>query len=257
MKKIIALILAALMLLSMAACQNSDPAQNSTPSTPSSPVTEPTEGGDIVIGGTEPTEPTEATKPTEPAKPTELANSGYLAVGIVDAAAGTAKVVGDNSVITEIKYNSEETPAPGKVYGYVKNGDAYDLTKAPFINGDFSAWGIRILDEVDYGADCLYTHDGVNETIYEMASEVTVFIRFSNTEWRVIKGSDVIKGSGFPCGAYFDVNPNPNGGNQLVSLMLICSVNLETWAEGNADEANSYFFDKDGFGWGDGDLIIE
>lgn len=252
MKKIFALILAALMLLSMAACQSSEPADNSTPSTPSTPATEPTEGGDIVIGGT-----TEATKPTEPAQPTELSNIGYLAVGTVDAAAGTAKVVGDNGVIAEIKYVSAEAPVPGKIYSYAKNGDSYELTKAPFINGDYSAWGVRVFDQVDYGFDALYTHDGVNETVYEMASEVTVFIRFSNTEWRVLKGSDVIKYSGWPCGAYFDVNPNPNGGNQLVSVMLICSVNLETWAEGNADEANSYFFDKDGFGWGDGNLIIE
>lgn len=254
MKRIFALIMAAMMLLTLAACQPSTPETNdpanSTPSTPSTPVTQPTEPTeDIVVNPT--------TKPTEPAQPTELADSGYLAVGIVDATAGTAKVVGDNGVIAEIKYVSAEAPVPGKIYSYAKNGDVYELNKAPFINGDYSAWGVRIFDQVDYGFDCLYTHDGVNETIYEMASEVTVFIRFSNTEWRIMKGSDVIKYSGFPCGAYFDVKPNPNGGNQLVSVMLICSVNLDTWVEGNADEANSYFFDKDGFGWGDGDLIIQ
>ena len=248
MKKIIAMILAALMLLSMAACQSSEPTE-STPTTPSTPVTQPTEPEDIVVNPT--------TKPTEPAKPTELANIGYLAVGIVDAEAGTAKVVGDNGVIAEIKYVSAEAPVPGKVYCYAKNGDAYELSDAPFINGAYSAWAVRMLEEVEYGFDGVYTHDGVNETIYEMAPEAVVFIRFSNTEWRVLKGDDVVKYGGYPCGAYFDYSANPNGGNMLVNVMLVCSVNTETWTDGHADEANSYFFDKDGFGWGDGDLIIE
>ena len=259
MKRILALIMAAMLLLTLAACQPSTPETNdpvdSTPSTPSTP-SEPDD--DIVIGGdSTPTEPSVPTEPSTPSNPTELADSGYLAVGIVDAAAGTAKVVGDNGVIAEIKYNAAEAPIPGKVYNYVKNGDAYDLTKTPFINGDYSAWGVRVYDQVDLGFDGLYTHDGVNETIYTMAEEAVVFIRFSETEWRVFKGNDVIKYSGWPCGAYFTVDPDPAGGNQLVKVMLICSVNLETWAEGHADEANSYFFDKDGFGWGDGDLIIQ
>ena len=258
MKKILALIMAAMLLLTLAACQPAAPGTNdpvdSTPSTPTEP-SEPSKPSEPSV----PTEPSVPSTPTEPQPPTELADSGYLAVGIVDAAAGTAKVVGDNGVIAEIKYSAAEAPVPGKVYSYIKNGETYELVQAAFINRDYGAWPVRVFDQIDLGYDGLYTHDGVNETFYTMDQNAIVFVRFSETEWRVLRGNDVIKFSGFPCGCYFTTDADPAGGNMLVKVMLVCSVDItaQPFTEGHADEANTYFLDKDGFGWSDGDLIIQ
>jgi hypothetical protein len=42
-----------------------------------------------------------------------------------------------------------------------------------------------------------------------------------------------------------------------VSVMLVVDVDTNTWQDSHANESTTFFFDAEGFGWSDGDLIIE
>ena len=258
MKKLIAIFLSFVMLLSLAACApgGQGASDNPTDANTEKP-TDSTEGGDIIISDPTDPEPTNP-DPTEPPAPAELAANGVCAVGIIDTAAGTAKILADNGAIAEISYTSKAEIRTGMVYEFAKNGDVYTLTPIAWINGDAFAWGVRTFDNSAIGTpDQLYTHDGVNETLYDLTEDCVIFCRFSDTEYRIFRGSDAIQYSDWPCACYFNGTPNPNGGNLQVSVMLVCTVDTTTWQDGHADESSTYFFDPEGFGWSDGDLIIE
>ena len=257
MKKLIALILSLTILLSLAACApGSQDASGDPTDSKTEPSTNATEPDPTNSKPTEP-KPTEP-EPTEPESPPELAANGLCAVGVVDAEAGTAKILADNGAIAEIPYVSEGDLRTGMIYEFAKNGDVYTLTPISWYNGDTSAWAVRTIDNSAYGTpDQLYTHDGVNETWYDLTEDCVIFCRFSDTEYRIFRGSDAIVYGDWPCACYLFATPDPNGGNLQVSVMLVCSVDTTTWQDGHADEANTYFFDPEGFGWSDGDLIIE
>ena len=262
MKKIIAIMLTLAMLLTLAACA---PATSDPTNTPTNAPTDPE---DIVVGG-DPTDPkptdpkpTEP-KPTEPAAPTEMPANGICAVGIVNAEAGTAKVLADNGFVAEIAYSAAEAPIPGELYEFAKNGDVYQLTPVIFINTGMGPWNPRLWDNAAQGTpDQLYTHDGINGYLYALTEDCVIFCRFSETEYRIFHGSDAIKISDWPCWLYFNVIPPAVGGmigdaidGGTTSVILVtCDP-----AQGGkyANEATTYFFDQEGFGWPDGDLIIE
>ena len=260
MKKIIALLLAVVMMLSLAACQ---PSTNQPTNAPTNAPTDPAPTDDIVIGGDpttpKPTEPAATEpKPTDPPAPAVLADSGFCAVGILNAEAGTAKILADNGYIGEISYTSEEEIRTGMVYAFAKEGEVYKLSSIAWINGPNNAWATRTWDNNAAGVpDQLYTNDGVNETLYDLEENCVIFCRFSDTEYRIFRGSDAIKCSDFPCDCYFNGNVNPAGGNLTVSVMLVVDVDTNTWQDSHANESTTYFFDPEGFGWSDGDLIIE
>ncbi len=258
MKKLICVLLSLMLLLSLAACQSdAEPTDAPTAAPTDAPTDAPTEPSDIVIGN--PTDPTDApTDPTEPAGPAEMPANGYCAVGIVNSDAGTAKVLADNGTIAEIPYTSEMEIRAGMVYSFAKNGDVYTLSPIAWINGDAAAWAVRTYDNNALGTpDQLYTNDGVNETLYDLTDDCVIFCRFSDTEYRIFRGSDAIMHSDWPCDMYFNGDADPNGGNLQVSVMLVVDVDTTTWVDGHANESTTYFFDPEGFGWSDGDLIIE
>lgn len=257
MKKVLAIILSALMALTLAACGGTGDSTSSGTTGTTEPSTSTTEG-DIVVEKTQaPTEPT--TPATEAPAPTDIGEGGYCAVGIVDTAAKTAKVLGDNGVVMSITYEGDD-PTPGGVYGFTKNGDAYTLIEATFMNGSAladPAWGLRLNDNTPSGGpDQIYTNDGTNEYLYDFTDDTVVFLRYSATEWRLFKGIDVVLVSEWPCNGYFSVMENPDGGNQLVNLMVVGNYDAASGIV-PADVASSFFFDKEGFGWEDGDIIIE
>lgn len=262
MRKIFAIFLSLAMLLSLAACApgNLDASDNPTDAPTEKPTekpTDPTKDDEIIIGGDPTVEPTDP-QPTEPPAAAELAANGFCAVGVIDTAAGTAKILADNGAIAEIPYTSEAEIRTGMVYEFAKNGDVYTLTPISWFNGDASAWAVRTFDNNAIGTpDQLYTYDGVTETLYDLTEDCVIFCRFSDTEYRIFRGSDAIMYSDWPCACYFNGTPDPNGGNLQVSVILVCTVDTTTWQDGNADESSTYFFDPEGFGWSDGDLIIE
>ena len=265
MKKLIAILLSLVMLLSLAACApNEGSTEPATDAPTEKPTEKPTEAptdptDDIVIGGdpTDPPAPTDP-EPTDPPAAPELQANGVCAVGIVDAEAGTAKILADNGVVAEIPYTCDFEPVPGMVYEFAKNGETYTLTKIAWINGDASAWAVRTYDNNALGTpDQLYTYDGVTETYYDLTEDCVIFARFSATEYRIFRGSDAIAFSDWPCAMYFNGNENLNGGNLQTSVILVCTVDTTTWVDGDADASSTWFFDPEGYGWDDGDLIIE
>jgi hypothetical protein len=117
---------------------------------------------------------------------------------------------------------------------------------------------VRTFDNHDLGVpDQLLTHDGVTVTLYEFTEDTVVFARFSETEYRIFRGSDIIYYSDWPCICFFSTIPSQDGDGLEVTVILVCQMLWDTMTDGNADESTTYFFDPEGFGWADGDLIIE
>ncbi len=263
MKKLICIALSLMLLLSLAACQSeAEPTDAPTNAPTNAPTDAPTDPTDAPTEA--PTDaPTDApTEPTEPAGPAEMPANGYCAVGIVNSDAGTAKVLADNGAIAEIPYTSEVEIVAGSVYAFAKNGDVYTLSPAGFLNADYGAWGVRTIDGLDGGPDQLYTHDGINGTIYDLTEDCVVFCRFSDTEYRIFRGSDAVKIGDWPCYMYFTVIPPETEGMKDGNIIggttnVILVVGDPALGAQYADEATTYFFDEEGFGWSDGDLIIE
>ena len=255
MKKLIAIILSLVMLLSLAACA---PSEGATEPATDAPTEQPTEKPTDA-----PTDPPAPTDP-EPTDPPTLQDSGICAVGIVDVEAGTAKILADNAVVAEIPYACESDLIPGTLYNFVKNGDVYDLTPVEYIYNDVKQAPRTFDNSYNGSPDQLYTHDGVNGWVYDLTEDCVVFIRFSETEYRLFKGSDVIEVSEWPCWMYFNLIPLeeeldysqpdrvPRG---YVSVMLV--VGNENLGEEHAGESSSFFFDPEGWGWTDGDIVIE
>lgn len=263
MKKFLIMALAAFMTLSMAACggEGGTGSASSAASAASSSATSSasTDSDDIIIDNTSLATST-ASVTSKDDKPTDIGTSGYCAVGVVDASAKTAKVVGQNGAVASVSYTGDD-PAAGGLYGFSKSGDKYKFTEVTFINGSGlkdAAWQFRVLDNTGAGApDQIYTFDGSNERLYDFTDNTVVFCRFSATEWRVFSGIDVITNAGHPCTGYFSVEANSGGGNELVNVVLIGNVDSSSGKIIGTDSANTFYFDKEGFGWKKGDITIQ
>ena len=264
MKKLICVVLSLVLVLSLAACQ---PADNHPTNAPTNAPTDapndslPTKPNPTLPAPTDP-KPTEPA-PTDPPAPAEMPVNGVCAVGIVDAEAGTAKVLADNGFVAEIAYSAAEELIPGELYEFAKNGDVYQLTPVIFINTGMGPWNPRLFDNSGLGTpDQLFTHDGTNGYMYSLTEDCVIFCRFSETEYRIFRGSDAIRYSDWPCWMYFNVIPPAvsgmigdaiDGGTTSV-ILVTCDP-----AQGGkyANEATTFYFDPEGFGWSDGDLFIE
>ena len=263
MKKLIAIILSLVMLLSMAACApNEGPTEPATDAPTEKPTEKPTEAPTNAPTDPEPTDPPAPTDP-EPTDPPTLQDAGYCAVGIVDAEAGTAKILADNGVVEEISYTSEEKIVAGNIYAFAKEGDVYVLTVPAYVNPD-GAWGVRTYDNAGAGyEDTLYTNDGMYGRHYHLDENSVVFIRYSETEWRVYKGTDIIGLSDYPCwmqfASYLEGEEVPEGSDiyNAGTVLVMFVAGDPSRNKVHADDVQSSFFDYEGYGWPDGDLIIE
>ena len=261
MKKLIAIILSLVMILSLVACApNEGPTEPATDAPTEKPTEKPTEAP--TDAPTDPPAPTDP-EPTDPPAPPTLQDAGYCAVGIIDAEAGTAKILADNGVVAEITYSCEGDPIPGNLYEFVKNGDVSQLTPVVFYNA--GAWGFQTMDgSGPNGIDQLYGHNGVNQFSFDLTEDFVAFVRFSETEWRIFTGSDAIKVTAWPCYMQVAVTaieevgpPNAQGVLDYGTCHLILVVGDVTIGQAHCDETGSYVFDPEGYGWNDGDLIIE
>ena len=259
MKKMICVVLSLILLLSLAACQPADNQPTNAPTNaptdaPAEPL--PTKPNPTLPNATEPA-------PTDPPAPAEMPVNGVCAVGIVDAEAGTAKVLADNGYIGQISYTCDSDLIPGNLYYFAKNGDVYTLTAVTYHYGDYVV-NPRTFDNAAAGyADQLYTHDGTNGYLFDLTEDCVVFVRFSETEYRLFTGSDAIKASDWPIWMYFAVTPHAeittrdDGTIMYGTTNIMLVVGDPNQGKMHANEATSYFFDQEGFGWDYGDLIIE
>jgi|GEM_PF-3855156 len=261
MKKTLAFLLMTLVLLSVVACGGGDKqnGEASSSSPASKTVSETASEGDIVVEVSSEAAVSSAVSETSSAKPSAtLPSSGFCAVGIVKASSKTATILADNGVIKSVGYTGD-APKPGGVYSFKKSGSKYKFEEVQFVNGSAlqdPAWGLRMFDYTPTGApDLIYTHDGTNERMYNFKDDTVVFCRYSETEWRLFKGKDIIRASDYPFVGYFATEPDPAGGYDLVTVVL--AGDFKNGKIAKTDKATTFFLDPEGYGWPDGDITIK
>ena len=195
--------------------------------------------------------------------PDELPAEGLCVVGSFDSNARTAKILTDDSLVFEVPYYSSSYLLPGEVYRFTQMSDVVKLAQLQLTGTYGSPWCPRMFDNTqDEKPDCVYVNDGKRGFVYELTEDCVVFISYSNTEYRILKGSDVITMSDWPCWAHFNTISAPEDKLEedsdfagYTSVMLI--VGNPDEEKLHADMSTSCFFDPEGLGWSNGDLIIE
>ena len=195
--------------------------------------------------------------------PEELPAEGLCVVGIVDAKSKMAKILTEDGLVFEVPYSSSSYLLPGEVYRFTRMNDVVKLAQLQLKGSYANPWGPRMIDNAEKEIpDCIYVNDGRRGYIYELTEDCVVFIRYSNTEYRVLKGSDVITKSDYPCWVHCNTISAP--AEELVegsdfagytSVMMV--VGDPRQEKLHADMSTSCFFDPEGLGWLNGDLIIE
>lgn len=207
---------------------------------------------------------------TEPAEtvfsyipiPEDLPASGLCAVGVVDPTAKIAKIVTDTGIVAEIPYRSGTHVIAGEIYRFTRSEHVVVLAQIQFHNTS-APWNPRMYDHTEEGLpDRILFHNGKRALVYELTEDCVVFVRYSDTEYRVFSGSDVIKQEGWPCWLYFNaISLAPEELSEESDLVGYTSVILVVGDpesdQRHADAATSFFFDPEGMGWDTGDLIIQ
>ena len=195
--------------------------------------------------------------------PEELPAEGLCVVGIVDAKSKMAKILTENGLVFEVPYSSSSYLLPGEVYRFTRMNDVVKLAQLQLTGSYANPWGPRMIDNAEKEIpDCIYVNDGRRGYIYELTEDCVVFIRYSNTEYRVLKGSDVITKSDYPCWVHCNTISAPTEelveGSDFAGYTSVMMVVGDPQQEKlHADMSTSCFFDPEGLGWLNGDLIIE
>ena len=187
-------------------------------------------------------ESTNATTPTEGGNPVPEKTNFYFAVGSVDEAAKTAKVLnGDGEVLT-INWEGQ-APVVGAVNPFTKNGDVYtaqQIQTEPVLGPVF----------VNARQKSFWTNQR-----YYVTNDSIFFVRYSDTEWRVYKGRDAFYKD---CNAnlYICANLELDGLANVVQYVMVVGSygDAGEWAPANKD--NSVFLDPNGEGWDTGDIDL-
>lgn len=118
---------------------------------------------------------------TSAAEPT----TGYCAVGEVD---GTRAAIlrGDGTVKT-VNFTGT-APVAGTVNSYTETNGVYTFSAVTF-NG-YTGWALW--NNMDGNGAFFYGSDGTNDYYAYFAETAAGFMKFSNTEWRVFNGKDMV-----------------------------------------------------------------
>ena len=195
--------------------------------------------------------------------PEELPAEGLCVVGIVDAKSKMAKILTEDGLVFEVPYSSSSYLLPGEVYRFTRMNDVVKLAQLQLTGSYGNPWCPRMIDNAELEKpDCVYVNDGRRGYIYELTEDCVVFIRYSNTEYRILKGSDIITVSDWPCWAHFNTISAPAEelveGSDFAGYTSVMMVVGDPQQEKlHADMSTSCFFDPEGLGWLNGDLIIE
>lgn len=195
--------------------------------------------------------------------PDGLPAEGICVVGSFDSGARMAKILTDDSRVFEIPYFSSTYLLPGEIYRFTQLDEVVKLAQLQLTGSYGNPWGPRMIDNAELEKpDCVYVNDGKRGYVYELTEDFIVFIRYSNTEYRILKGSDVITVSDWPCWAHFNTISAPADELEedsdfvgYTSIMLVVGNPQEEKL--HADMSTSCFFDPECLGWTDGNLIIE
>jgi uncharacterized membrane protein YgcG len=139
-----------------------------------------------------------------------LPAEGICVVGSFNSDARTAKILTDDSLVFEVPYFSSSYLLPGEVYRFTRMDEVVKLAQLQLTGSYGNPWGPRMIDNAELEKpDCVYVNDGKRGYVYELTEDFIVFIRYSNTEYRILKGSDVITVSDWPCWAHFNTISAP------------------------------------------------
>lgn len=196
--------------------------------------------------------PTESTIPSfsEPANTEGGENKVeilYCAVGKVDEAAKTAKVLLGTGEITTLTWTGETAPTVGTVNVFVKDGDSYKIEKPrtfPPNGKGFQNWEPTVVS-------ARQKRFWLNE-MYFVTNETIFFVRYSDTEWRVFKGRDAIKKDLTTRGYMYFVKEVQDTAKVLQYIMVVGAYDVAgQWPAAN--ESTTAFLDPNGVGWNSGD----
>ena len=196
----------------------------------------------------DPTDPTNITDPTG-GDPMPEKTTYYCAVGSVDEAAKTAKVLFGNGEVKTIKWDGD-APVVGTVNPFTKNGDVYTVQRIktyPVYGASFSSRDpvfVNARNKSFWYSEHYYV---TNETIF--------FVRYSATEWRVFKGRDAMATDGY-AKIYLYAEAELDGIAKVLRYGMVVG---NYGAKGEwpaANKENTAFLDPAGVGWDSGDIDL-
>lgn len=195
------------------------------------------------------TDPNNATQPTKGDEPMPEKSVYYCAVGSVDETAKTAKVLFGNGEVKTIKWDGD-APVVGAVNPFVKNGDVYTAQRIktyPVFSESFST------------RDPVYASGRQKRfwysEMYFMNEESIIFVRYSDTEWRVFKGREAMAFDAYTK-IYLYAETELDGLAKVVRYGMVVG---NYAAKGNwpaANKENTAFLDPNGVGWDSGDIDL-
>lgn len=203
----------------------------------------------------QPTDSTTATNLSNATDPTGGDNTMtekttyYCAVGSVDEAAKTAKVLFGNGEVKTIQWEGD-APVVGTVNPFTKNGDVYTAQRIktyPVYGAGFSTrdpvWASGRQKRFWYSEMYFVT----NETIF--------FVRYSDTEWRVLTGRDAMA-TDANTKIYLYAELELDGLAKVVKYGMVVGNYgaVGTWPAANKE--NTIFLDPNGEGWDSGNIDL-
>ncbi len=228
LKRFLALLL---LVLCLAGC--------TAPANPTEPATDPNATAT----------PTEATDPTQGGEPMPEKSVYYCAVGSVDESAKTAKVLFGNGEVKTINWDGD-TPVVGAVNPFVKNGDVYTAQRIktyPVFSDSFAQ------------RDPIYASGRQKRfwytDMYFMNEESIIFVRYSNTEWRVFKGREALAFDAYSK-IYLYAETELDGLAKVVRYGMVVGNYAAVGNWPAADKANTAFLDPNGEGWDHGNIDL-
>lgn len=195
------------------------------------------------------TNPTNVTNPTEGGQPMPEKTTYYCAVGSVDEAAKTAKVLFGNGEVKTIQWQGD-APVVGTVNPFTKDGDVYTAQRIktyPVYSDSFS-----IRDPVyASGRQKRFWYS----EMYFVNNETIFFVRYSDTEWRVMKGRDAMATDAFTK-IYLYSEPELDGLAKVVRYGMVVGnyAAVGNWPAANKE--NTAFLDPNGEGWDSGNIDL-
>ncbi len=191
---------------------------------------------------------TDAKSTEAPPEVPVLHDSGWCAVGLTEG--DKATILADTGAVLTLKYIGEVTPGLIHGYEYEKEAEAIKLTLASTFpevadrdsgGNDLSVWNMGAYpssSSVYYG------------TQYTLSENTPVFVRYSNTEWRLAHGKSAFASDGLTRG-YINVT-----GSNLNFVMIVGACgSLENMKPANAEVTQC--MDPDGNGFDRGNISLD
>lgn len=196
-----------------------------------------------------PKDPPVITDPEEGTNPEATDTLHYFAVGSVDEAAKTAKVLnGDGEVLT-ITWEGT-APVVGTVNPFTKNGDVYTAQRIK----TYPVYGAGFANRGPTYASARQKRFWYSD-MYFVSNETVFFVRYSDTEWRVFKGRDAMATDANTM-IYLYSEQELDGLAKVVKYGMVVGNYAASGQWPAATKENTMFLDPNGEGWDSGNIDL-